>query len=414
MSEPYSRRSFLSGVLATGTLSAVAIYLGGGRALPDVELRLVTGQDGTGARDLLIAIWNEANPRTTVRAEVIPSGSGDERQVMLESAVRGEADVVNLDIIDVPEFAAAELITPVSPGGSQLIDPLDAISRVPGESGTYWAVPFNTDVGMLFTRTVDEASEPPEGLADLLTTVPDGSRQFVGQLRPTVSTFFEGFVVNVIEHAVAQRPGVLAPVGDTAVVAESDRVSRDVELWRSALTPLKEAIATGRILTAGSEAESLAQFVAPGSPGRYMRNWPVRYRELQQLDNPDVRAGRIRVDPLDVGVLGGQSLAVVASSPHAERARDFITFATGDVAQRILAAHGLPPTAIIAYNDVNLRASIPHLMNVRAAVERALPRPAHPNYRAFSNVVKNHVERFLYNDENLSDRFIEEISTALT
>jgi hypothetical protein len=42
--EPYSRRSFLSGVLATGTFTAVAIYLTpGGRTMPEIELRLASG-----------------------------------------------------------------------------------------------------------------------------------------------------------------------------------------------------------------------------------------------------------------------------------------------------------------------------------------------------------------------------------
>lgn len=417
MPERYSRRSFFSGVLATGTFTAATFYLmPGGRRPPSVELTLATGADPTGARDLLISIWNRNNPQTTVRVETIAVGSGDERQIMLDKARQGAADLLNLDIIDVPEFADQELVAALPLGDNgPLLPSLRGIHRVGADDSHHWAVPFNTDVGMLFTRT-DDAAEPPApppSLPELLDTVPDGSQQFIGQLRPNVSAFYEAFVVNVLEHAAAQRPGVLKPVDGPSAGAAAERVSEDLDLWRSALTPLREAIATGRVLTSGDETDSRDRFAAPGSSARYMRNWPVKYRELQQLANPDVRTGRVRVDQLTVGVLGGQSLAVVARSPYADRARAFIDFVTGDDAQKILAMHGLAPTSIAAYNDPNLRAAVPHLGAIRAAVEQALPRPAHRNYRRFSDVVKEHVEQFLYQGTDLGPRFTDEMLTAL-
>ncbi|WFE24827.1 extracellular solute-binding protein [Solwaraspora sp. WMMD791] len=417
MPEQYSRRSFFSGVLATGTFTAATFYLmPGGRRPPSVELTLATGADPTGARDLLISIWNRNNPQTVVRVETIAVGSGDERQIMLEKARQGSADLLNLDIIDVPEFADQKLIVALPLGDNgPLLPSLRGIHRVGTDDSHYWAVPFNTDVGMLFARTDGDAepSGPPPSLPELLDAVPDGSQQFIGQLRPSVSAYYEAFVVNVLEHAAAQRPGVLKPVDDSTAGAAAERVSEDLDLWRSALTPLREAIGTGRVLTSGDEADSRDRFAAPGSPARYMRNWPVKYRELQQLGNPDVRTGRVRVDQLTVGVLGGQSLAVVARSPYADRARAFIDFVTSDDAQKILAMHGLAPTSIAAYNDPNLRAAVPHLGAIRAAVEQALPRPAHRNYRRFSDVVKEHVEQFLYQGTDLGPRFIDEMLTAL-
>lgn len=415
MPEAYSRRSFLSGALATGTFTAVTIYLmPGGRRLPEVELRLASGTDPTGARDLLISMWNGANPQTIVRVDPIATGSGDEHQIMLEKAQKGEADLLNLDIVDVPEFATRELITSVpARGGQQLVKPLHRMSLVEGDDSRYWAAPFNTDVGMLFSR-VDEQT-PPEtpGLGELMRGIPDGSRQFVGQLRPTVTAFYEAFVINILEHAVAERPGILKSLDATGVAVAADRVSQDLDLWKSALTPLREAIAAGRVARSGDEADSRDQFGDPDSPCRYMRNWPVKYRELQQQGNRFVRSGQVRVDALATGILGGQGLAVAAKSPHAERAEEFVAFATSEAAQKILATHGLAPTVIAAYSDPNLRAAIPHLTNVRSAVEQALPRPAHPNYRQFSDVIKRHVEQFLYNDVDLAPRFIEEMMATL-
>ncbi|MDG4834512.1 extracellular solute-binding protein [Solwaraspora sp. WMMD1047] len=416
MPDQVSRRAFLSGVLATGAFSAVGIYLvPGGRSLPSVELRLTTGEDSTGARDLLISLWNQAHPRSIIRTEVVASGSGDEWRVMLAKAQNGETDLVNLDIIDVPQFARDGLIDPIPMDGGQLVEPLRTISRVPGSDEAYWAAPFNADVGMLFTRVDDERAEVSfRSLADLYAEIPDGSREFVGQLRSTVSAHHEGFVVNVLEHACSVRPAALNDFAEENAASQADRVYRDEQLWKDALTPLREAIARNRVLAVGSEAETRDEFGRPDATARYMRNWPVKYRELQQLGNPDVRAGRIRVQPLDVGILGGQSLAVVSSSPHVAQAREFVQFATSLGAQRILAAHGLAPTVIGAYSGENLRAPIPHLDAVREAVEKALPRPVHPRYREFSAILRSNVDRFLHAEDDLSSSFITELVETLS
>lgn len=408
MADHYSRRSFLSGVLACGTLSASAIYLlPGGRELPSVELRMVTGTDPTGARELLIDLWNRANPKTTIRlVNPITSGSGDERTNMLSSAQAGEADILNLDLIDVPEFAGKKLITPIPLIDSlQFIEPARRVNQVPGESDLYWAAPFNTDVGMLFSRRRGDGNDAENRtLAETLDRhVTAGSRQFVGQLRPNASTYDEAFVVNVLEHALCR---------DATILNEDGNVSDDLERWQSALGPLRDAIATRRVRLAGDEGDALDMFV--DDKLTYMRNWPVKYRELQQAGDADVRTGRIQVDPLPIGILGGQSLALVAKSPHAERARDFITFLTDDPAQKILAAHGLAPTRISAYGDANLKASIPHLRRVREAVEKARPRPVNANYRAFAKIIKTHADGMLHSGRELSAEFVVDMRRALT
>ncbi|MBO4206522.1 extracellular solute-binding protein [Micromonospora echinofusca] len=407
MADHYSRRSFLSGVLACGTLSAGAVYLmPGGRSLPSVELRMVSGADPTGARDLLIDLWNRANPRTMIRlVNPITSGSGDERTSMLSKARAGEADIVNLDIIDVPEFARQQLITPIPLADSlQFIEPARRVSQVPDDPDLYWAAPFNTDVGMLFRRRADERDTAGHGLARALDdgTTADAP-QFVAQLQPNASTYDEAFVVNVLEHALSRDPDLIDADGT---------VSDDLERWQLALGPLRAAIADRRVRLSGDETDSLKIFVDDRL--RYMRNWPVKYRELQQAGDPDVRTGRIQVEPLPVGILGGQSLAIVARSPHVDRAREFIGFLTDDPAQKILAAHGLAPTRISAYGDANLRAVIPHLLRVREAVEAARPRPVHPNYRTFAKLVRDHANALLHDGRELTPEFVVEIRRTLS
>src|SRR4051794_31663454 len=95
----HSRRDFLLGVLATGTLSAVATYfVKGGRPVSTVRLKLSTGVDLTGGgRQLLIDMWNNAHPETYIELKAHPGSTEVQKQGMSADAAGGEADILNLD-----------------------------------------------------------------------------------------------------------------------------------------------------------------------------------------------------------------------------------------------------------------------------------------------------------------------------
>ncbi|MBE1491528.1 extracellular solute-binding protein [Plantactinospora soyae] len=409
MPDPYSRRSFLTGVLASGTATAGTIYLlPGGRPAPaskpppDTRLRLATGQDPSGARTLLIDMWNRANPKTPISLIETPGGSRDERQVMRDLAAAGTVDIVNLDVIHIPEFAKKGLIAPiklVNPG--EIFEEIKFVNRVPDATDQYWAAPLNTDAGMLFDRQPED-DDALEGvsLSGTLAAVPEGSRQFVGQLNPVQSTSYEAFVVNVLEHALSADPTILNPNGT---------VSRDLGQWQEALAPLAIAIRQGKVLLSGNESESRQAFKGR----RYMRNWPVQYRELQKQDDVDAKASRIRVSPLKAGILGGQSIALVARSPHPEVAKQFIDFMTDMPAQKILASYGLAPARFDVYDDVDFKVLAPHLDQLRTAVENTRPRPMNSNYSQFSDAVRVHTRALLIDRKPLTSEFIDQIQAAL-
>ncbi|MFE7868960.1 extracellular solute-binding protein [Micromonospora humida] len=406
MSEQYSRRSFLSGVLTCGALSASAVYLlPGGHRPPPVELRLATGADPTGARKLLLAMWNQANPDTPARlTDEIEGGSGDERTRLLTAARNGSADILNLDVVDIPEFAAQKLITPIRLADRNFLTSVKDLHQVADAPDSYWAAPLNTDVGMLFWRNPGTAQPGPVTLSSVLDNADTAS--FVGQLSPNSSNYNEGFLVNILEHALSVDPDLLSPTGE---------ILFELKPWQKALQPLQEAIEAGKITRSSDENASLDTFVE--KKPTFMRNWPVKYRELQQRKDADLLAGKIQVCPLAYGVLGGQSLALVRTCPHPEQAIRFINFMTGTAAQKVLAGHGFAPTLAEAYNDPNLRAVIPHLEAVRGAVENARPRPMHPGYRTFAEVFVDHTARLVRSDpvstSELTSEFIAAMKAAL-
>src|SRR3712207_3126675 len=149
----FARRDFIAGALATGVVSAVATYLTpGGRSTPPVEIRFVTGTDETGARALLVQMWNRANPGATVDVDLVQGSTADQSKAMLDKVASGAADVLNLDVIDIPTFHERKLISPVEIEDVNGFLPSCLLTSTLGGSDppVRWAVPFNADVGMLF------------------------------------------------------------------------------------------------------------------------------------------------------------------------------------------------------------------------------------------------------------------------
>jgi multiple sugar transport system substrate-binding protein len=394
MTELYSRRSFLAGVLTAGTLSAGAGYVLTRRE--PVELVLATGADVTGGRQLLVTMWNQLNPDARIRTETVNSSTRDQYEKFLGT----QADIFNLDVIHIPRFADEGRIVPITPRNEiSLLPPVSRLSERPGSSD-FWAIPFNTDVGMLYRRVTDKAAANPEPkLAGLLTSAPG---QFVGQLNTVSPQTEEAFVVNVLEQALAQ---------DDAILTEDGVLSFSLGQWREALGPVAAAIKSGRVVDEAGEGDTTRTFQRSGL--RYMRNWPVDFPAVDRAERTKPATAEIRLGRLPTGIIGGQSLAVSARSEHRDVAEEAIHFLTDKSSQLLLAKYGFAPTGLDAYIDQRLAESLPHLKYIRYAVESSRPRPMHRNYREFARVFADHTRRLLQDGEQLTQRFIQDIQKEL-
>ncbi|MDI6098152.1 ABC transporter-binding protein [Actinoplanes sp. NEAU-A12] len=394
MAELYSRRSFMVGVLSAGLLSSAAGYLLTRRE--PVTLTLATGTEPTGGgRNLLINLWNNLNPDIRIVPRLVNSTTQDQYAGFTE----GGADIYNLDVIHIPRFAAAGRITPIEPRNAlSLLGPVRKVCQVDDDSGRLWAVPFNSDVGMLFRRITDKSlpdSEPE--LRDVLSR-----ERFVGQLDTTGPLTDEAFVINVLEHALAQDPLILDPEGV---------LSTSLTQWQGALKPLAEALRSGRVLTRTTEAATIQAFEEENLS--YMRNWPVWFPGVDRAERAEPGTAAIRLSRLPIGVLGGQSLAIDSDTPHRGAAEEVIRFLTDTPAQKLLATYGFAPTGRDAYFDEQLKEAEPHLGMVRNAIEEARPRPMKPGYLDFSQRFKEHTYAYLHRGEQLTQRFVRDIQEAL-
>lgn len=124
------------------------------------DIVVASGRDVTGKggiRQKLIEQWNrqQEDKGSSSRARLVElPGSADQQRSQLLGALQSgsaEYDVVNLDVTWVPEFADAGLVRPLP---DELVDAdvIPSVAATAGWDGKLYAVPFNSDVGLLFYR----------------------------------------------------------------------------------------------------------------------------------------------------------------------------------------------------------------------------------------------------------------------
>lgn len=368
-------------------------------------------------RHKLIEAWKTLNPGIGVEIREIPStATAAHSQLVAEAqSGRGDADIYSLDITWIAEFAQRDWIHPLDRStvdeGAFLAAPL-AAGRYAGE---LWALPFNTDAGLLFCnrRMLPDCDEATirtwEDMAALVDGMPAGERPeavFAGQFAD-----YEGFTVNVLESILIDEPAALdskldLDVTEVTVDTLADLAARLGSRWSGSL---------------GYRESDTTDAFAAGDVA-FMRNWPIAYRQLTAAAGAD----EPRMDPADIGVrrlpgpgvLGGQSLAIARSTDQRRAAQDLIEFLTGPYSQvRLFETGGFAPTRRIVYADTWLQERYPYLTDLGAAVADARLRPVRPHYERFSEAMRRIVRLYLVGEPGAGlpapDRLREDLALAL-
>ncbi|MEV8594288.1 extracellular solute-binding protein [Streptomyces sp. NPDC052012] len=319
--------------------------------------RDVTGKNGI--RQQLIDAWNQRQQREnsgfSARLVELPGSADEQRSQLLGALQSGSADydVVNLDVTWVPEFAAAGLVRALP---EDLVDD-DVIPSVAGTAwwdGDVYAVPFNSDVGLLYYRRdyLRQAGVHPTDLGD--DTTWDDLRDLTEALDShlpadaydkgwtTQLAAYEGRTVNAVE-------AFASAVRDVALVDEDGRYTGDVDDLRAGVAELRrrtEPPYTLQDAVHSDEAASVSDF-AEGRTA-FLRHWPYVYPTLHRTFTKE----QLGVAPLPGrAVLGGQNLAVAKGSQRAGKAADLIRFLTGRESERCLLDAGFAATRSSAYGD---------------------------------------------------------------
>ncbi|MFF4347297.1 extracellular solute-binding protein [Streptomyces sp. NPDC001530] len=325
------------------------------------DIVVASGRDVTGkggVREQLIDAWNAQQDakKTHLHARLVElPGSADEQRSQLLGALQSNSaqyDVVNLDVTWVPEFADAGLISPLR---KELIDSdvIKSVASTASWGGKVYAVPFNSDVGLLYyrrdylkkasVRKTDLKGIDWQGLQGLITTLAQRDKDLPKAYENGWTTQFgayEGRTVGGVE-------AFASAMGGKGLTDADGRYTASVEQLKDGLTELRRRTQASYLLPDAlhsDEAESLTDF-ADGRTA-FLRHWPYAYRTLYQSFDET----QLDVAPLPgKSVLGGQNLAVTKASGQAAAARELIRFLTDRESERCLLDAGFAATRVSAY-----------------------------------------------------------------
>ena len=232
----------------------------------------VLGAEGPVVRRQIARFEAEHGVRVEVRPT--PDAADQRHQLYVQwlNAWSADPDILQLDVIWTPEFAAAGWIRPLDDFGipaETLADFFDATLRANRWRGRLYAVPWFVDVGMLYWRTDLMPAAPVtftelEAVASRVVEAGDVTAGFVWQ-----GARYEGLVTVFLEH--------LAGFGG-AILAENDAVVVDSPAGVRALTFMRDSIFRDRIVPEAvlTWQEEQVRFAFQNGRAAFMRNWPVR------------------------------------------------------------------------------------------------------------------------------------------
>lgn len=341
--------------------------------------------------------FDRANPDIRVEMRPTPDAADLRHQLYVQwlNARATDPDILQVDAIWTPEFAAAGWILPLDRFGPDTAAFFPVTIEANRWRGALFALPWFVDVGMLYWRT-DLFSEAPETWdaleREVIPAVADGSPRYglVWQ-----GARYEGLVTVFLEYLGSfggrildgGRVTVQEPPGVLALTTMRDQIHR-------------KGVVPARVLTWHEEEP---RFAFQNGEAALMRNWPYAVAPMQDSTQSRV-AGRFAVAPMPAGpggrhtaAFGGAQLAINGFSPEAAAAWRVIEYLTRpeQMLERARVV-GQFPTRTAVYDDPALAdaLSIPPAQ-ARAIVEAAVPRPVTPVYTQLSEILQIQLHRAL-------------------
>ncbi len=378
----------------------------GGDDAPQGPVRITFSASAVGREAELVRSqlerFMDTNPNIRVEIQSTPDAADQRHQLYVQwlNARVGEPDILQLDVIWTPEFAAAGWILPLDEPAADSAAFFPATIEANRWNGRLYAAPWFVDVGMLYWRTdlVDHAPETLDELARVAAAARDpGSVPygFVWQ-----GARYEGLVTVFLEHLGAFGGHILD---------EEGRVLVDEEPAVRALRFMTDAIRRYEIVPSAvlTWQEEQARFAFQNGQAVFMRNWPYAYPLLNDPAESAV-AGRFAVSPMPAAgpaaadgvptaTLGGAQLAVNAHTQDPEAALLVVEFLTRSeqMLERAEALGQYPPRPAL-YDDPRLAAALPvPASEALAVVHRARARPAIPVYTELSGILQIWLHRAL-------------------
>lgn len=391
--------------ISAATFLLTACERGAAGSGKDHQTELTFSGSALGAEGTLVARqlkqFMQLHPDIHVELQRTPDDASQRHQLYVQwlNARVGNPDILQLDVVWTPEFAAAGWVLPLDRFAPATADFFPATIEANSWAKKLYALPWFADVGLLYRRT-DLAPAEPRTLAEMSAEARDAMSRPGGPQYGIVwqGARYEGLITTFIEYLGAFGGRILDERGQVVVnrpeAVHALEFMRD-ELYGSRIAPLD-------VLTWHEEE---ARYAFQNGNAVFMRNWPYAYEPMSNPKDSPV-AGKYTVSPMpssgaatghSTAALGGAQLAINAYSESPDAAYRLIAYLTApeQMLQRAQAV-GQYPTRPALYDDARLAASLAiPLAQARRAIESATPRPVTPIYTELSEILQIELHRAL-------------------
>ena len=345
--------------------------------------------------------FEAAHPEIHVKIRSVPDAADQQHQLYVQwlNARASEPDVLQIDVVTTPEFAAAGWLLPLDRFKPATNEFLPAAIDANRWRQSLYAMPWFVDVGMLYWRS-DLLDAAPSTFDELSAVVSRAQREhglpfgFVW-----TGARYEGLVTAFLEYLYGFGGQFLSPSG---------RVTVDSDAGIRALTALSDSIYRDRTSPPDVLAwqEEQTRFAFQSGRAVVMRNWPYAYPLLADPGSSRV-AGKFAISLMPhvpgataVATLGGQQLAINAHTRHPDEAYALIAHLTSSdqMLERVRLA-GEYPARTALYDRPELSAIGAPSDQIRRIIEHAVPRPVTPVYAELSELLQVHLHRALTRQE---------------
>lgn len=345
----------------------------------------------------LIQQFERENPGIRVVEELLPASTDEQHQFYVLNLAAGAADfdVLDMDVIWVPEFARAGWLADLTGAVSRdELAPLHpAALRADWLDGRLYGVPWFVDTGILYYRKdllEKYGFAPPATYPQLLATA---QAILAGERNPRLAGFvwqglqYEGLVCAALEFIRGNGGDVLDAAGRPALTSEATLEA--VRFMRALVA--EHGVTPPLVTTLNEEA---ARHIFQSGRAIFMRNWPYARALLEQPGSPV--AGRIGVTLIprfpggvSAPTMGGFHLGINRNSPHKAEAMKFLRFMLRyEVQKQVLLRVGVLAAHRDLYHDPEVLAALPHLRDLLPALEQVQPRPVTPYYLMISQILQ--------------------------
>nr|WP_290223648.1 ABC transporter substrate-binding protein [Trichocoleus desertorum] len=309
-------------------------------------------------------------------------------------------DLVYMDIVWVPKFAAAGWLTDLSDkvSAADLTDFLEGDVAGGRYQGGLYRMPVRSDAGMLYYRKdlLDAAGlKPPETFTELMQ---------VSQTLQKSKAVPWGYVWQgrQYEGAAAMFVEVLAGSGGFWIDPQTKAVGLDRPESVQAVQFLLDTIQTG-ISPPGvvTYQEEEARRLFQSGAAAFVRNWPYAWPLANAEDSP-IR-GKIAIKPMvhapgqeSAACQGGWGWGIAKTTRHPKEAWEAVQYLTSLETQRkVTLSTGYLPSRRSLYNDPEIVRTydfFPAMLNV---LENAALRPPIAQYAQASDVLQRYLSAAL-------------------